>query len=117
MKRNFRLTGSTDFKRVRTSGKSYAHPLVVLVMLPSTTDRLRVGVTAGRSVGGAVQRNRAKRLLREAMRALLPTFRTNRDVILIARQPLLKATFQQAQAALAGLARRADLLDDPSDGL
>ena len=115
MKRNFRLTGSMDFKRVRTSGKSYAHPLVVLVALPATESRLRVGVTAGRSVGGAVQRNRAKRLLREAMRTLLPVFRTDHDVILIARQPLLKATLQQAQMALTSLAQRANLLD-PSDG-
>ena len=104
-----------DFKRVRTSGKSYAHPLVVLVALPAMDGRLRVGVTAGRSVGGAVQRNRAKRLLREAMRLLLPAFRSDHDVILIARQPLLKATLQQVQGALTNLAQRAKLLD-PSDG-
>ena len=116
MERNFRLTGSMDFKRVRTSGKSYAHPLVVLVALPSTEGRLRVGVTAGRSVGGAVQRNRAKRLLREAMRSLLPTIRADRDVILIARQPLLDATYEQALAALEGLARRASLFNS-SDAL
>ncbi|MGC1378503.1 MAG: ribonuclease P protein component [Anaerolineales bacterium] len=107
MKRNFRLTRSTDFKRVRNSGKSYAHPLVVLVAIPSAT--LRVGVTAGRSVGGAVQRNRAKRLLREAMRMLLPTIRPGWDLILIARQPLPGATYQQVQAALSQLMRRADL--------
>ena len=75
-----------------------------------------MGVTAGRSVGGAVQRNRAKRLLREAMRTLLPSLCADRDVILIARQPLLNATYQQALVALSGLARRANLLD-PSDGL
>ena len=123
MKRNFRLTRSTDFKRVRNSGKSYAHPLVVLVAIPSTTLRAspatenrsqeglpsRVGVTAGRSVGGAVQRNRAKRLLREAMRMLLPTIRPGWDLILIARQPLQGATYQQVQAALSQLMQRADL--------
>jgi ribonuclease P protein component len=122
VKRDFRLTRSTDLKRVRNNGKSYAHPLVVLIALRSTEDRLRevshsgeaprsgVGVIAGRSVGGAVQRNRTKRLLREAMRALLPVLRPGWDLILIARQPLLKATFQQAQAALSQLMRRADLL-------
>ena len=123
MKRNFRLTRSTDFKRVRNSGKSYAHPLVVLVAIPSATLRTgpatenrsqeglpsRVGVTAGRSVGGAVQRNRAKRLLREAMRMLLPTIRPGWDLILIARQPLQGATYQQVQAALSQLMQRADL--------
>jgi len=66
-------------------------------------------VTAGRSVGGAVQRNRAKRLLREAMRMLLPTIRPGWDLILIARQPLPGATYQQVQAALSQLIRRAGL--------
>ncbi len=116
MKRDFRLTRSTDFKRVRSFGKSYAHPLVVLVAHPLTEDRLRVGVTAGRSVGGAVQRNRAKRLLRECMRMSLPSVQTGWDLILIARQPLLKATFEQVQAAVAQLLRRADLLK-PSNAL
>lgn len=109
MKRNFRLTRSTDFKRVRNAGKSYAHPLVVLVAVRSTEDRPRVGVTAGRSVGGAVQRNRAKRLLREAMRMLLPEIRPGWDLILIARQALPAATYGQVQAALSQLIRRAAL--------
>lgn len=110
MKRDFRLTSSTDLKRVRNSGKSYAHPFVVLVVIPSTQDKIRVGVTAGRSVGGAVQRNRAKRLLREAMRPLLPALRPSWDLVLIARQPLPAATLQQVQAALSQLLRRADLI-------
>ncbi len=110
MKRGFRLTRSTELKRVRNFGKSYAHPLVVLVVSPSTEDKLKVAVTGGRSVGGAVQRNRAKRLLREAMRALLPALRPGWDVVLIARKPLLDATYSQVQAAVSQLMRRAGLL-------
>jgi ribonuclease P protein component len=71
VQRNFRLTRSEDFKRVRRDGKSYAHPLVVLIALNSENNehsRVRVGVAAGKSVGTAVIRNRTKRLLREAMR-------------------------------------------------
>ena len=110
VKRDFRLTRSTDLKRVRNFGKSYAHPLVVLVVNPSAEDRLRVAVTAGRSVGGAVQRNRAKRLLREVMRALLPAIRPGWDLVLIARKPLLEDNFQQTQAAISQLIARAGLL-------
>ena len=95
---------------MRNFGKSYAHPLVVLVVNPSAEDRLRVAVTAGRSVGGAVQRNRAKRLLREVMRALLPAIRPGWDLVLIARKPLLEANFQQTQAAISQLIARAGLL-------
>ena len=113
VKRNFRLTRSTDFKRVRNAGKSYAHPLLVLVASPATETSLKVGVTAGRSVGGAIQRNRAKRLLREAMRLLLPKIRPGWDLILIARQPLPTATYDQVQATLSQLIRRANLLIPP----
>jgi ribonuclease P protein component len=116
VKREFRLTRSNDFKRVRSSGKSYAHPLVVLVKLQATEDQIRVGIVAGRSVGGAVQRNRAKRLLREAMRALLPNLAPGWDLILVARQPLLEADFQQVLAAVSSLVQRAKLTN-PSHAL
>jgi ribonuclease P protein component len=67
-------------------------------------------------VGGAVQRNRAKRLLRESMRLLLTNLQTGWDLVLIARQPLLSADFPQLQAALSQLAQRAHLLKS-SDAL
>jgi len=110
VKRRFRLTRSTDFKRVRNDGKSYAHPLVVLVASRVTEDGVRVGVSAGRALGGAVQRNRAKRLLRETMRPLVPLLSSGWDIVLIARAPLISAQLQNAQTAVLGLLRRAGLI-------
>lgn len=110
MKRRFRLTRSIDFKRVRNQGKSYAHPLVVLVKLPSMGADLRVGFSTSRALGGAVQRNRAKRLLRELMRSFLPTLAPGWDLILIARSPLLTAPFQDLRLAVSGLLGRAGLI-------
>jgi ribonuclease P protein component len=115
VQRKFRLTRSTDFKRVRRTGKSYAHPFVVLVVQASEVPRVRVGVTAGRSVGGAVQRNRAKRLLREAMRPLLPDLLPGWDLILIARPALLHSvTLLEIRQVLTNLLRRAQIVP-PSD--
>ncbi len=113
MQKKFRLTRSEDFKRVRRTGKSYAHPLVVLVAQPGESPRVRVGVTAGKSTGGAVQRNRAKRLLREAMRPLLHGITSGWEIILIARPALVNASLQETQAALLYLLRRAKIL--PAD--
>ncbi|MGB7875222.1 MAG: ribonuclease P protein component [Anaerolineales bacterium] len=110
MQRKFRLTQSTDFKRVRRTGKSYAHPFVVLVVQTSEVPRVRVGVTAGRSVGGAVQRNRAKRLIREAVRPLLPELLPGWDLILIARPALLSRSLQEIRQVLVSLLRRAQIL-------
>lgn len=114
MQKKFRLTRTEDFKRVRQSGKSYAHPLVVLLAQESETPHpIHVGVAAGKAVGSAVQRNRAKRILREAIRPLLKSLPANWDVALIARPALASATLEETRAALIHLLRRAKIL--PAD--
>lgn len=112
MQRRFRLTRSEDFKRVRRSGKSYAHPLVVLIALKNeeSEKRVRVGVAAGRTIGTAVTRNRAKRLLREAMRTLIPNVASGSDLILIARPALVAASLEEIRQALLDLLKRARIL-------
>ena len=115
MQSKFRLTRSEDFKRVRRIGKSYAHPLVVLVTQASEnpTHHVRVGVAAGKTTGTAVHRNRAKRLLREALRPSLASLSSGWDIILIARPALVTATLADTRAALLNLLRRAKIL--PAD--
>ena len=111
MKRRFRLTGSADIKRVRRSGKSYAHPLVVLYVLSAEQpDTTRVCINAGWSVGNAVRRNRAKRLLRAAISPLMPQLSPGSDLLLIARSPLLRSDAIRTRAALTGLLDRAGLM-------
>jgi len=110
VKRRFRLTRSTDIKRVRRSGKSYAHPLVVLYVLKSDQTDVHVGVSAGLAVGNAVKRNRAKRLLRAAMNEPLPHTAPGSDLLLIARSSLPESDLQQTRAALSTLLKRAGLL-------
>jgi len=114
VQRNFRLTRSQDLKRVRQSGKSYAHPLIVLVAQANEEMKVRVGVAAGRTVGSAVKRNRAKRLLREAMRPLLPSLATGWDLILIARPALVSSTLTDTRQALIHVLQRAQLISDPN---
>jgi len=108
MERRFRLTRSIEFKRVRDEGKSYAHPFVVLIVCSTQLDHPQIGVTASHNIGGAIQRNRAKRLLREAARNLLPSLRPA-DIVLIARAPLAKANLKETRQALEKLFTRADL--------
>ena len=98
--------------RVRRLGKSYAHPLVVLVVLPDADGKIHVGVTAGRSVGKAVQRNRAKRMLREAVRSLLPMIKPGWKFILISRSPILNAQLPELETTLFQLLRKAGLINE-----
>ena len=93
-------------------GKSYAHPLVVLIVRPNEQARVRVGVAAGRSLGGAVARNKAKRHLREAMRSFLPQANPGWDIVLIARHSMREASYQDISNALELLLNRSKILSE-----
>jgi ribonuclease P protein component len=110
VKRRFRLASSSDFKRVRRFGKSYAHPFVVLVTYPNQLEKSRFGITASRSLGSAVNRNRAKRRIRAIIQPFTARVIPGWDVVLIARQPLITACFQEAHMAVTTLFVRAGLL-------
>jgi len=110
MERRARLRRQADFERVRKEGRSWPHPLLVLVALPNGLDYTRVGVTASRRVGRAVDRNRAKRLLRESARHLYHLVPPGWDLVLIARREILSAREPQVREALGRLLERAGLL-------
>jgi ribonuclease P protein component len=112
VKRRFRLTRSTDFQRVRRNGKSYAHPLIVFILAPNTLEQVRVGVVAGRSLGTAVQRNRAKRRLRACLEPLIACLPGGWDLIFLARKPMDQAEFTDICSAVQLLLKRAGLLND-----
>lgn len=111
MNKRFRLKKSSDFQRVRRAGKAIAHPFVVLLYLPNEIDQVRVGVAAGKSIGNAVQRNRAKRVLRAAMQAFLTDLRPGFDIILIARKPVLEAKSTDLMKILHPRLEKAGLLN------
>ena len=110
MKRRFRLTQSADFKRVRRLGKSYPHPLIVLVAMPNDINHSRFAVVAGRVAGNAVHRNRAKRIIRAVLNDLLPEVTHGWDLVFIARRPMQTASYWQAHASIRQLLGRAQLL-------
>jgi ribonuclease P protein component len=95
--------------RVRRSGDSYAHPFLVLIIKAGKDPISRFAITAGRSVGKAVQRNRAKRLLRAALQEVINDIQPGYQGILIARKPLLDADFQEISLALRSLFDKAGI--------
>jgi len=105
-----RLRRSSDFQRVRATGRSWTNRLLVLIVSANDLNQVRVGVTASRRVGGAVVRVRARRLVREAVRPWLRSMRGGWDVVFVARKPLANASYQDVAQAVAQLLERAGLL-------
>jgi len=94
-----RLRKPGEFRRVYAEGRRFEGRFMTVFILPSSNNFQRLGITASKkAIGNAVQRNRAKRLLREAFRlsvAELYELDNKFDWVLNARRSLLKVKLEK----------------------
>ena len=76
---------NSDFRRAYMRGKSYTNPALVIYSIKNRAGICRIGITTSKKIGNAVQRNRARRVIREAFRQIDMPFKGNYDIVFVAR--------------------------------
>jgi len=93
---NMRLLRHADFERVYKQGRRhFAGNMTVFYLQRNQGEGLRVGFTVSKALGGAVQRNRMKRRLRETVRLHWPGNPLPVDVVINPKKSVLKVEFEQ----------------------
>jgi ribonuclease P protein component len=96
-----RLSRSAEFERVYRQGRSTANRHLVLYAFPNpSTQAPRLGLSVSRKVGGAVARNRVKRLLREAFAQHEQELSPGQDLVVVARPPAGELAEREGLAGL-----------------
>jgi ribonuclease P protein component len=115
--RRARLSRSADFERVFRNGRSQANREFVLHVFPRADrpGQPRLGLSVSRKVGGAVERNRVKRLLREAFARESSRLPPGTDAVVVARADANalaeREGLEGVQARLSELIARVDGVD------
>ena len=102
---------NAEFGRVYARGKSYVNPALVLYVLKTRGKKTRVGLTATKKIGHAVQRNRARRIMRAALSEHLAQNIGGYDIILVARGQTPRLESTQLSKTLGRLFAKAGLPD------
>lgn len=110
MKNTVALKLNRDFRRLYSRGRHFAGGYVVVYATKNRLGINRLGLTAGKSVGNAVRRNRAKRLIRESYRIMETKLSSGYDFVIVARGRIDGKTLEQVSKDLNYVMKKLEIL-------
>jgi ribonuclease P protein component len=104
------LKKNGDFRRAYARGKSFADAMLVVYVLKNRVGSCRCGVTTSKKIGCAVERNRCRRIISEALRTLDEPLRSGWDLVFVARGKTKFVTMPRLREVMRRQLREAGVL-------
>jgi len=100
MEKKFRLRKNEDFKNVYKDGKNYWNRNLVLYKKKNGLDYSRIGFSITKKFGNSVERNRAKRRLKEVCRLNFYNIKDGYDIIIIPKKNIVDINYKELKSAM-----------------
>ena len=111
LKREYRLRKKYMFNYCYKVGKVVHSKSSLFYYTPSNNKNVKVGISVSKKVGGAVQRNRARRVIREAITPFLAIINKNHNIIIVAKENILEFSLTQLQKDFEYMLNKAGLIN------
>lgn len=111
MKNTLSIKLNRDFKRLYYKGGCVGCDILVVYYKKTSLPCNRLGITVGKKIGGAVVRNRIKRLIRESYRLIESEMSFNYDIVIVARSKSAQADFHAVSGSLKRLFKKSGILN------
>ena len=108
------LTLNSQFHKLYRRGKSSVSPTMVVYAIKNREGFNRLGITAGKKVGGAVERNRAKRRIRELYRLMAENLKCGYDICIVARGYTPNAPYKKLYSDFVKVMKAVEVWQDES---
>lgn len=110
LKKEYRMKNKASFRCVFTKGKSYSSKHIIIYILKGNSPK--IGFIASKKIGNAVKRNRAKRIMREAVRLNLFRVKKSCRMVFIARAEINESSMQEVVKSVLYIWRKAGIYDE-----
>lgn len=111
MSKLIKLKENYIFRRAYKKGKSFVSPFFVIYITKNRRGETRLGITVGKKLGGAVKRNRAKRVITAAFRECMPNIISGYDFVIVARTRILDIKSTAAAVSMKKLLTAAGVFE------